>query len=369
MRKFRDKDRAPLVACCSVRLSKETYQKDYSKCRVRKDLPFEEDYVYVIIPFERVAVDAVLEVWGIEKDGSEKHKKAYVKIANETLRFNTQGLMAELQSRDMPEDKKVKFGKIIEIVDAYQKKLKEKGLDLPEPFSPIVTQPKKEDTTPAHTFENLIKNQPDAPITPPVKPVEAVKEEPKAAAEVKTEPESVKPPYFPMPPINIPFDAEGEKKAEEKSEDEGFKIDVDLISDEDLKEINIPEDGFSIEDIDRGYIPAKKEPEVERNEGKANEIKAGKNEIDEIDFAQELTIDEILAQNGIVEQPFEPVKSEVAEKPVQTPPVNEEPKAEPVVEQKKEPLKPSGFVLSASNNDADDDDDDEDIYKDLFKDV
>ena len=159
MRKFKEKDNAPLNACSTVKLTTDTYKLKYPKCRIRKDLPKEEGYVYALIPFERIAADGILEVWGIPNDGSDKYKTTYVKIVNETLRYPTKGMLEKLEkTSNMSSESKENIKKIIAIVDAYQAKLKEKNLDFLEPLS-FTPAPKAAETDTTKKIPPVEKNK------------------------------------------------------------------------------------------------------------------------------------------------------------------------------------------------------------------
>lgn len=174
MRKFKEKDYAPIVYCSTVKLSEQTYKEIYPRCRIRKDLPKEEGYVYVLIPFERIAADAIIEVWKVDKSKPEKYKSAYIKAVNETLRQPTTGALEKLEKSNAPEEYKESIKKILAIVDAYQAKLNEKGLKPLDFINPGQTPPtkseppKKEEAKvtakPANeaekVFNELLKNQP-----------------------------------------------------------------------------------------------------------------------------------------------------------------------------------------------------------------
>lgn len=174
MRKFKEKDYAPIVYCSTVKLSEQTYKEIYPRCRIRKDLPKEEGYVYVLIPFERIAADAIIEVWKVDKSKPEKYKSAYIKAVNETLRQPTTGALEKLEKSDAPEEHKESIRKILAIVNAYQAKLKEKSLKPLDFINPGQTPPtkseppKKEEAKipakPANeaekVFNELLKNQP-----------------------------------------------------------------------------------------------------------------------------------------------------------------------------------------------------------------
>lgn len=140
MRKYKDKDFAPVSYCSTVRLTEKTYKEMYSKCRIRKDLPKEEGFVYVLIPYERIAADAVIEIWGVDKNDTQRYKTAYIKAANETLRQSTEGMLERLQKSNMTDEQKTKIEKVVSIVTAYQNKLKEKNITMPAPFNPALPQ-------------------------------------------------------------------------------------------------------------------------------------------------------------------------------------------------------------------------------------
>lgn len=172
MRKYKDKDFAPINCCSTVRLTEKTYKELYSKCRVRKDLPKEAGFVYVLIPYERIAADAIVEIWGVDKKDAQKYKAAYIKATNETLRQKTTGMLEKLEKSNISKEQKDKTEKIISIISAYQNKLKEKNITMPDLFNPIVVQstpnpPKPEQSALSESGEKakskldkLLKEQP-----------------------------------------------------------------------------------------------------------------------------------------------------------------------------------------------------------------
>lgn len=172
MRKYKDKDFAPINCCSTVRLTEKTYKESYSKCRIRKDLPKEEGFVYVLIPYERIAADAIIEIWGVDKKDAQKYKTAYIKATNETLRQKITGMPEKLEKSNISKEQKDKTKKIISIISAYQNKLKEKDITMPDPFNPIVAQstpnaPKPERSALSEsgekaksTLDKLLKEQP-----------------------------------------------------------------------------------------------------------------------------------------------------------------------------------------------------------------
>ena len=96
-------------------------------------MPKEPGFVYALIPYERIATDAILEVWGISPKNEQKYQSAYIKAANETLRQSTAGMLEKVESTNSPNKESMK--KVIAIVEAYQAKLREKGARFPAPLS------------------------------------------------------------------------------------------------------------------------------------------------------------------------------------------------------------------------------------------
>lgn len=140
MRKYKDKDFAPVNCCSTVRLTEKTYRESYSKCRIRKDLPKEEGFVYALIPYERIAADAIIEIWGVDKKDAQRYKAAYIKATNETLRQKTAGMLEKLEKSNISKEQRNKIEKIISVISAYQNKLKEKDIAMPDIFNPFVAQ-------------------------------------------------------------------------------------------------------------------------------------------------------------------------------------------------------------------------------------
>lgn len=177
MRKYKEKDSAPSKYCATVKLTEQTYKSDYSKCRIRKDLPKEKGMVFVLIPYERIAAEAITEIWGVDKKDAEKFKKAYIKAANETLRQSTPRMREKLERSSMSDKDKKRVGKVLEIVEAYQKKLKERNLPFPELINPSQppAAPKKENAVieeKKRIVNELLENKP-APIENTAEKVES----------------------------------------------------------------------------------------------------------------------------------------------------------------------------------------------------
>lgn len=181
MRKYKEKDSAPSKYCATVKLTEQTYKSDYSKCRIRKDLPKEKGMVFVLIPYERIAAEAITEIWGVDKKDAEKFKKAYIKAANETLRQSTPRMREKLERSSMSDKDKKRVGKVLEIVEAYQKKLKERNLPFPELINPsqLPAAPKKENAVieeKKRIVNELLENKPapieNTSVSKEVKPIE-----------------------------------------------------------------------------------------------------------------------------------------------------------------------------------------------------
>ena len=215
LRKYKEKDSAPSKYCATVKLTEQTYKSDYSKCRIRKDLPKEKGMVFVLIPYEHIAAEAIIEIWGVDKKDAEKFKKAYIKAANETLRQSTPRMREKLERSSMSDKDKKRVGKVLEIVEAYQKKLKERNLPFPELINPsqLPAAPKKENAV----IEEKVK-----PIEPEVSDTQATKTEktPDATPITSNDAEKVESPEIPI----IDLDKEEKTDTAKKS-----KIDRDSV--------------------------------------------------------------------------------------------------------------------------------------------
>lgn len=216
MRKYKEKDSAPSKYCATVKLTEQTYKSDYSKCRIRKDLPKEKGMVFVLIPYERIAAEAITEIWGVDKKDAEKFKKAYIKAANETLRQSTPRMREKLERSSMSDKDKKRVGKVLEIVEAYQKKLKERNLPFPELINPSQppAAPKKENAVieeKKRIVNELLENKPAPientsvskevkPIEPEVSDIQATKTEktPNATPITSNDAEKVESPEIPI---------------------------------------------------------------------------------------------------------------------------------------------------------------------------
>lgn len=216
MRKYKEKDSAPSKYCATVKLTEQTYKSDYSKCRIRKDLPKEKGMVFVLIPYERIAAEAITEIWGVDKKDAEKFKKAYIKAANETLRQSTPRMREKLERSSMSDKDKKRVGKVLEIVEAYQKKLKERNLSFQELINPSQppAAPKKENAVieeKKRIVNELLENKPAPientsvskevkPIEPEVSDIQATKTEktPDATPITSNDAEKVESPEIPI---------------------------------------------------------------------------------------------------------------------------------------------------------------------------
>lgn len=193
MRKYKEKDFAPYKYCATVKLTEKTFAEDYAKCRIRKDLPKEKGMVYALIPYERIAADAITEIWGVDKSDPDKFKKAYIKAVNETLRQPTEGSLAKLERSNMSEDKKEKVKKILKIVNAYQGKLTERNLPYLEPFFPFQPPQKKKVTEEKkRVIDELLENKP-LPIDVPEAANDVVEKAPSTKEESNSQDKEDKP--------------------------------------------------------------------------------------------------------------------------------------------------------------------------------
>lgn len=260
MRKYKEKDSAPSKYCATVKLTEQTYKSDYSKCRIRKDLPKEKGMVFVLIPYEHIAAEAIIEIWGVDKKDAEKFKKAYIKAANETLRQSTPRMREKLERSSMSDKDKKRVGKVLEIVEAYQKKLKERNLPFPELINPSQppAAPKKENAVieeKKRIVNELLENKPAPientsvskevePIEPEVSDTQATKTKktPDATPITSNDAEKVESPEIPI------FDLDKEEKTDTAKKSKigrdsvvpdfslGLTID-DLFDDEDDEDI------------------------------------------------------------------------------------------------------------------------------------
>lgn len=279
MRKYKEKDSAPSKYCATVKLTEQTYKSDYSKCRIRKDLPKEKGMVFVLIPYERIAAEAITEIWGVDKKDAEKFKKAYIKAANETLRQSTPRMREKLERSSMSDKDKKRVGKVLEIVEAYQKKLKERNLPFPELINPSQppAAPKKENAVieeKKRIVNELLENKPAPientsvskevkPIEPEVSDIQATKTEktPDATPITSNDAEKVESPEIPI----IDLDKEEKTDTAKKSKigrdsvvpdfSLGLTID-DLFDDEDSvpKSLQNTDNTLNDEPLPENYI-------------------------------------------------------------------------------------------------------------------
>lgn len=279
MRKYKEKDSAPSKYCATVKLTEQTYKSDYSKCRIRKDLPKEKGMVFVLIPYERIAAEAIIEIWGVDKKDAEKFKKAYIKAANETLRQSTPRMREKLERSSMSDKDKKRVGKVLEIVEAYQKKLKERNLPFPELINPSQppAAPKKENAVieeKKRIVNELLENKPAPientsvskevkPIEPEVSDIQATKTEktPDATPITSNDAEKVESPEIPI----IDLDKEEKTDTAKKSKigrdsvvpdfSLGLTID-DLFDDEDNapKSLQNTDNTLNDEPLPENYI-------------------------------------------------------------------------------------------------------------------
>lgn len=323
MRKYKEKDSAPSKYCATVKLTEQTYKSDYSKCRIRKDLPKEKGMVFALIPYERIAAEAITEIWGVDKEYPEKFKKAYIKAANETLRQSTPGMREKLEKSKMSDKDKERVRKVLEIVEAYQKKLKERNLPFPEPINPSQppVAPKKESKVieeKKRIVNELLENKPasieNTSVSKEVKPIEPEVSDVQAAKEEKT-------------PDTTP------------------------IMSNDAEKVESPE--IPVIDLDK--------------EEKTDTAKKPKNDSDSVvpDFSLGLTIDDLFDDEDSVPKSSQNTDNTLNDEPLPENYIDDYFEAKEKTEGKtgKADTEPLPVAENASTND---DDDDEDIYADLF---
>lgn len=324
MRKYKEKDSAPSKYCATVKLTEQTYKSDYSKCRIRKDLPKEKGMVFVLIPYERIAAEAITEIWGVDKENPEKFKKAYIKAANETLRQSTPGMREKLEKSKMSDKDKERVRKVLEIVEAYQKKLKERNLPFPEPINPSQppVAPKKESKVieeKKRIVNELLVNKPapieNTSVSKEVKPIEP------EVSDIQTTKTEKTPDTTTIMPVNA-----------EKAEPSGIPV-IDLDKEE-----------------------------------KTDIAKKPKNDSDSSvpDFSLGLTIDDLFDDEDSMQKSSQTMDDNtLSDEPLPENYIDEYFETKEKTEGKtgKANTEPLPVADNASTND---DDDDEDIYADLF---
>lgn len=323
MRKYKEKDSAPSKYCATVKLTEQTYKSDYSKCRIRKDLPKEKGMVFVLIPYERIAAEAITEIWGVDKKDAEKFKKAYIKAANETLRQSTPRMREKLERSSMSDKDKKRVGKVLEIVEAYQKKLKERNLPFPELINPSQppAAPKKENAVieeKKRIVNELLENKPapieNTSVSKEVKPIEPEVSDTQATKTEKTP-------------------------------------DATPITSNDAEKVESPE--IPIIDLDK-----------EEKTDTAKKSKIGRDSVVP-DFSLGLTIDDLFDDEDSVPKSSQNTDNTLNDEPLPENYIDEYFETKEKAEDKtvKENTEPLPVSDNASSND---DEDDEDIYADLL---
>lgn len=323
MRKYKEKDSAPSKYCATVKLTEQTYKSDYSKCRIRKDLPKEKGMVFVLIPYERIAAEAITEIWGVDKKDAEKFKKAYIKAANETLRQSTPRMREKLERSSMSDKDKKRVGKVLEIVEAYQKKLKERNLPFPELINPsqLPAAPKKENAVieeKKRIVNELLENKPapieNTSVSKEVKPIEPEVSDTQATKTEKTP-------------------------------------DATPITSNDAEKVESPE--IPIIDLDK-----------EEKTDTAKKSKIGRDSVVP-DFSLGLTIDDLFDDEDSVPKSSQNTDNTLNDEPLPENYIDEYFETKEKAEDKtvKENTEPLPVSDNASSND---DEDDEDIYADLL---
>lgn len=408
MRNFENRNVAPQNACITIKMLSSTKTDKYNDCKERDDLPFENGCVYAVVPIERLAVDAILEIWNITDDNLPRYISSYIMAANNTLRQNVEEPIKNLETADLSDVKRERFAKTFKVVDMYQKALKEKGLDFPEPFGSPDAANKENSQQNTSQQEELPLNAVISFIEkkPPVSDIQLfieslANEAPYNVApeniipEVPNEEKPVEPPKFDLPPINVTAympEKEIEEPAEAipaqtasgvpiESEDE-FEISLnDILSKPELDyKPEAPVEITTQPDVTHSVAVT---PEVqtepnEKNQVQHKETKTISKTIEEptatvpsIDFELSLTVDDILGtapEKEICAPVIAQSKSETT--PVSVPETSEsvnnsaKPSDETESSEVKSDFKP-GFTIEPIEDI--DDDDDEDIYANFFK--
>lgn len=335
MRKYKDKDFAPVNCCSTVRLTEKTYRESYSKCRIRKDLPKEEGFVYALIPYERIAADAIIEIWGVDKKDAQRYKAAYIKATNETLRQKTAGMLEKLEKSNISKEQRNKIEKIISVISAYQNKLKEKDIAMPDIFNPFVAQ---STPNPANseqpalsesgekaksTLDKLLKEQPkfikenkkeETPTTDPSKirssnADEEIKNEVNNIPNVIPEKSDIVPKEdFESKPLkdseetNLLTQSDSEEKrydvkSIESIDDDFFAAEAETLSKEDSKvKTKVFDDNVSVINLDneKDETSYSEESTTEKESFATAETSATKDEKVVPDFSLGLTIDDLI---------------------------------------------------------------------------
>ena len=358
LRKYKEKDSAPNFMCSTVKLSEKTYTEKYSRCRTRKDLPKEPGYVYALIPYERIAADAILEVWGISPKNEQKYQSAYIKAANETLRQSTAGMLEKVESTNSPNKESMK--KVIAIVEAYQTKLREKGARFPAPFESAQPQTQPQQQNPVKSDEK--KPEKEIPITKP-KDAKSVFSE-----LLKNQPEAIERPVKDSKSAPAKKDVPVAKQSVEKSAPVQKKPVEEKPAEKPVEpKVENPQKPIVLE---TERAPVKESPHL-NNITKKDEPKRKTSPDGEIDFSLELTIDDLLDEiedNGFDIAPELPdvkePEKEVVPKPVPEKPVERFPDVPLFSPEDEEPQSvPIDFGITESASESEDDDD---IYAELF---
>lgn len=367
MRKFEERNFAAPELCVTTKITHETRDAEYSECLLREDLPKDKIGVYVIVPIERLAVDAILDVKGIEMSHSE-YKESYIETADCTLRLSNDEIKERFDNPNASEKDK----KIAKIICDYQNALKERALDFPEPFSDLVSKKankKKYANEFEKTLDELLANQPIVDLTTKDKeilPEPVIKSDNKSKSDKIMEKfQDIKSGKFPEFPK---FASEASPKTdiikEKKSES------VEDVTKTPNSEIIKQSETTKIETVET----APNRQDTPKNKAPENSNKPVKKENDgfNIDFNLALTADELF--NDDEDKVVIPVENDTGVESSDTekiPDISIEPIKEPEIIEDK----PSIEELPKTESDKNEtinvfpeisDLDDDDIYKDLF---
>ena len=359
LRKYKEKDSAPNFMCSTVKLSEKTYTEKYSRCRTRKDLPKEPGFVYALIPFERIAADAILEVWGVSPKNEQKYQSAYIKAANETLRRSTAGMLEKVDKTNSPNKESMK--KVIAIVEAYQAKLREKGARFPAPFESAQTQPQPQQQNPVKSDEKKPEKE-----TPPTKPKDAKSV---FSELLKNQPEAIERPVKDSKPAPTKKDVPVAKQSVEKSAPVQKKPVEEKPAEKPVEpKVENPQKPI-VPETERAPV---KEAPLLNDISKKDEHKRKTSPDGEIDFSLELTIDELLDDidnSGINVAPelpdVEDSENSVAPEPISDKPIDNSPDVPMFSRESSEP-QPVPIDFGINESDSDSNEDDDDIYAELF---
>lgn len=139
MRKFRNIYTAPATFCAVVFMTKEQRDEKYPKCKIKNNVKTPENKIAVMIPYEKIAVDAIIKLCGGIPENEEDYSEVYCKVANSVIRQDVSEKLEEYKNKKDKTAKEDSYYKIYQIVNLYQKKLKELGADYPAPVEPLTS--------------------------------------------------------------------------------------------------------------------------------------------------------------------------------------------------------------------------------------